>query len=105
MLCSQGNQVALRCRHQCRASSHHVTADPSPLLISCQPAQVMPRTPFAAACSQVCHAGKCGACKLAGPKACPCGKTQLPEAACDVVVPPCGETCEADPCCLRFCIA
>ncbi|PRW05874.1 putative mitochondrial-processing peptidase subunit beta isoform B [Chlorella sorokiniana] len=44
-------------------------------------------------CEEVCHAGKCGACKLAGPKACPCGKTQPPEAACDVVVPPCGETC------------
>ena len=44
-------------------------------------------------CEQVCHAGPCGPCKLAGPKACPCGKQQLPHAACDVVVPPCGETC------------
>lgn len=44
-------------------------------------------------CEQVCHAGPCGGCRLAGPKACPCGKTQLPHAACDVVVPPCGETC------------
>ena len=50
--------------------------------------------PSVPACPQACHAGKCGGCKLAGPKACPCGKTQLPEAACDVVVPPCGETCE-----------
>lgn len=53
-----------------------------------------PAHPCVLPCLQVCHAGKCGACKLAGPKACPCGKTQLPEAACDVVVPPCGETCE-----------
>ncbi|KAL4428037.1 hypothetical protein ABPG75_002126 [Micractinium tetrahymenae] len=44
-------------------------------------------------CEQVCHAGKCSPCALAGPKACPCGKKLLPHAACDVVVPPCGETC------------
>jgi NF-X1-type zinc finger protein NFXL1 len=44
-------------------------------------------------CSEVCHSGPCGGCELAGPKACPCGKQQLPRAACDVVVPPCGETC------------
>ncbi|EFN58119.1 hypothetical protein CHLNCDRAFT_34551 [Chlorella variabilis] len=44
-------------------------------------------------CEEVCHAGTCGPCKLAGPKACPCAKTQLADAACDVVVGPCGETC------------
>lgn len=44
-------------------------------------------------CQEVCHAGKCSPCALAGPKACPCGKQVLPHAACDVVVPPCGETC------------
>lgn len=27
-------------------------------------------------------------------QACPCGKMQLPDAACDVMVPPCGDTCD-----------
>lgn len=44
-------------------------------------------------CERVCHAGSCGSCALAGPKACPCGKQRLDHAACDAVVPPCGETC------------
>ncbi|KAL4445363.1 hypothetical protein ABPG77_011188 [Micractinium sp. CCAP 211/92] len=44
-------------------------------------------------CQEVCHAGECSPCALAGPKACPCGKQVLPHAACNVVVPPCGETC------------
>lgn len=44
-------------------------------------------------CERVCHSGGCGACALSGPKACPCGKQQLPHATCDAVVPPCGETC------------
>ena len=44
-------------------------------------------------CTEVCHAGPCAPCQLAGPKACPCGKEQLPHSACDVVVPPCGQTC------------
>ena len=45
-------------------------------------------------CERGCHADACGACPLAGPKACPCGKTRLQAAACDATVPPCGQTCD-----------
>ncbi|GAB4819935.1 hypothetical protein N2152v2_006981 [Parachlorella kessleri] len=45
-------------------------------------------------CQLACHAGRCGGCELAGVRSCPCGKQVVPDAPCDLVVPPCGATCD-----------
>ncbi|XP_043229933.1 NF-X1-type zinc finger protein NFXL1-like [Amphibalanus amphitrite] len=44
-------------------------------------------------CERVCHSGACGPCERAGPRRCPCGRTEL-EAPCHQDVPPCGDTCD-----------
>uniref|UniRef100_A0A2P2KQA3 NF-X1-type domain-containing protein n=1 Tax=Rhizophora mucronata TaxID=61149 RepID=A0A2P2KQA3_RHIMU len=45
-------------------------------------------------CERGCHSGECGECPFRGKRTCPCGKRAYEGIPCDVVVPPCGATCD-----------